>query len=1059
MPKKPELPPELSLLKKSLDKECNLIDYFLICGIPPLLSDYENLPPPKILSKFPPFDKAHIGIDDGIITYLFPNDSFRIQNFNSIPQSKFFSFILDNNVYSYDQPQKYVSALMIYEPLSTYKTIELKSKNDETVISFKNKNSPYHKLLNLYVPKIIAVVSVCPYINTHQKILSALYSYSQMKNVQLPIEKLIQSLVIEVPMPPRGIVAIDYSLLNVKINLKNSKLNEVSYKNYDMRVMFKLFNSDKVIEIYKSLLYENKIIFFSKNANYLTNCILTLLSLLYPFKYPFQVATPVPKANYNIIESISPFIFGINEAYVDTFFDDNEFDIEDTTILVVDIDKSELILKTKETFSPLPYKATEKIKEDIELLLSSQSDDKSQIDEEFNKKISECFFEYVANIIKNYESHLNNEYYTSKENIQNTNINTLFHVDDFINYASYYDRPFYTKFVNDSQMFVEFIYKRMLPKNTIEKIDVMFINEKILDINNKSSFFPKDTPLTLTSSSEFNIKSTYVVPKQKELSSNELSYISSLTPSTYLSYYGAEISSQKFSYFLFPVMDPIYYSEENIKNYIPSPDFSNDIDVAAGDIAVKNANVDMVEMRNYVYVAWLELWAFSFSYNEKQERRYRFNQMIDILDKVIHLEMEIVDVLFEALAKANEDDMILRLYTKMIAIKINPSIYVHNLINKIIDRKSMNNLVKKKTMKNVDVDINNSNTFKYIIQSSQRRQFSKRTIKSFPESEVISDRITFYRYTTCIECQNKIDLFKTSIDFANMKKDVMWAMCPHCGTFLLPKIAVKTGIEFASDFDSMWTLNSSTATTDEVVLHSPFDMKNNVKDIVNDNVLDVVKFKAKFTAMFYNALWYFSINQISFEFLLPYRKDVEQSEICENDEITVSYFNNIESDVREIIARREKFDDVDVVYAERVDYVPMKRTTTMLSSLIDTTNMLNESGFVNTSTLLENSVNYDMMSKFSDSENDIGEIRNKIRFNRLKSIKEDEKDENNVEFDLNEENVKNILNFEDNEDNANFNIKDEIEKDEQNEILHYRAKSFEKKNKKEISEIKHSKSL
>ena len=33
-----------------------------------------------------------------------------------------------------------------------------------------------------------------------------------------------------------------------------------------------------------------------------------------------------------------------------------------------------------------------------------------------------------------------------------------------------------------------------------------------------------------------------------------------------LVYYGAEISSQKFSYFLFPVMDPIYYSEEDIKN-------------------------------------------------------------------------------------------------------------------------------------------------------------------------------------------------------------------------------------------------------------------------------------------------------------------------------------------------------------------------------------------------------------------------------------------------------------------------------------------------------------
>ena len=80
---------------------------------------------PSILCKFPEFDNNNDAIDEGIINYCFP-DGFKIFNHNasSEPKRKIFSIILDNNLFSSEYPQKYVTCILFYEKLSQYKKLQ-----------------------------------------------------------------------------------------------------------------------------------------------------------------------------------------------------------------------------------------------------------------------------------------------------------------------------------------------------------------------------------------------------------------------------------------------------------------------------------------------------------------------------------------------------------------------------------------------------------------------------------------------------------------------------------------------------------------------------------------------------------------------------------------------------------------------------------------------------------------------------------------------------------------------------------------------------------------------
>ena len=297
MPKK-IYPENIQKLKEQLETGNNLVDYFFVCGVPPSictneeiynisdenhLDNMKNILKPSLLCKFPEFDNNNDTIDEAIINYCFPNGFEMIHNPYSEQKREVFSIILDNNLFSSEYPQKYLTCIKFYEKLSQYKKLQQqiekieKNKDNPDFIDFEetsinsirnslkddknngihkhNKmltsilspvnvgdhvikdsnrekldegqmrntlNKPINKIKNYFIPKCICLVSIHPYVKLYQKILTNIYNYGLSTN-KIPLENIITNLIIEVPIPPRGLYSINYNYAFNEINSNNNQ--------------------------------------------------------------------------------------------------------------------------------------------------------------------------------------------------------------------------------------------------------------------------------------------------------------------------------------------------------------------------------------------------------------------------------------------------------------------------------------------------------------------------------------------------------------------------------------------------------------------------------------------------------------------------------------------------------------------------------------------------------------------------------------------------------------------------------------------------------------------
>ena len=1008
MPKK-IYPENIQKLKEQLETGNNLVDYFFVCGVPPsictneeiynisddnYLDNMKNILKPSLLCKFPEFDNNNDTIDEAIINYCFPNGFEMTYNTHSESKREVFSIILDNNLFSSEYPQKYLTCIKFYEKLSQYKKlqqqIEKIEKNkdnpnfidfDETLISSirnslkddKNNdirkhnkmltsilspvsvddhviedpnmgnfdlgqqrntiNQPIFKLKYYFIPKCICLVSIHPYVKLYQKILTNIYNYGLSPN-EIPLENIITNLIIEVPIPPRGLYLINYNYAFNEINSNNNQSSSRAQSQYIVQasqnqqqiqplqstennkllvteIDLKRFNSNLSftckLETIKHILFGSKILFFSsKNLNILSDTILSFLSLIFPFKYPFQVSSFLHKDNYRILESISPFIMGINEEYDKNFFEKNDITLEGMNVFIVDLDKKDDEKKNYELFSDeefpeFPNKLVSNLEKELKSLDSNDNNDnnKEKTSREFNEQYQEKFFHFFCEILKGYEDYLNLDFFKPKDDTI-TSIDALFHCEQFTKNSNHSqsDYNFYEKFVNDSQLFADFIYKRMLPRNNKELMDILIVNDYLTSIKKKIKFRNKDTE-----PNDYQIKSKYAVPKPRELSDEEIAKV--LSQTIELSQKGQIIKKIKpdnkngnnnknnllFNYTLFPILDfNIYCNNENLNQYMPPPDYSEEIDAINSDVISKSnlgQNRDRnMEMKNYLYLTWLEIWAFTFSYNDNTEKHYRFDQMLDVLDKVIHHEMNIFNLMFDVLNKNGENQMMLKLYQKLLQLKINPSTFIYNIISNIVDKNQIKNLVdemKKNSSKQLK--------FKDYYEKNNR----ERTFLSVNDNLPLDTKPKFYYDYSCISCNHTINLLNICKDFQNIRNDILWVKCKNCEDYNLPKIIVKFGLNYITNTQSKST------SIEDFVLHSPYNLKINIKNAVARQYgmeINISSFKSQFQPLFWNFIWYCAIHKLDYNILLPYSKNLEQlketSFYNPNREIfEVSYDDNI----------------------------------------------------------------------------------------------------------------------------------------------------------------------
>ena len=981
-------------LKEELDKANNLVDYFLIIGVEPsvFLNDwlyendlgkifelYKDKLRPKIISSFPCFEKHTIAFDDSILSHCFP-DGFELISSIYKPQPKLFSFILDNNYFNLNYPQKYLTCFLFYENIAGYRLLYEQNKilsvkhEDPTSYNFVPEMSSVMQNIknrNIYIPKCLLIMSLHPFFGEFEKILTEIYNYSinlvnpddkkddedekkdekkkqkgsikkkrkkVYQELYMPIDKIVENICIEIPEPPRGVSCLGYTLNNEKRIIKQNLMNQLPLVNINLKRLFVDFEVKDIISMYNYLFLETRILFFSRNIEILNIYIFGLLSFLYPFQYQYQIVTILPEQNFEIMESITPFIAGINQTFEEDFFEKRGFTLSDL-IVVVDIDNNRLVLinsseenvvpefpagnkkalknnlqkyindnlgdilkqvkkkkmemekenkKLKDTYTYIQEnnnidelnetydgqrsntkKSTVSTKEldiygdfDISELL-----DNFNIDYKFNKDIHQIFFNFNAILLANYSKFLNLDFYSS--NIMPC-LEILFKVEEYLNEIPQQDKEFYNKFISETQIFGDFLYLRMIPKNSKEKIRILLFDEKINE--NSTGIFSKPPPMIFTNCTDYEFKEKREVNAPRKVSEYDTNIYMEIKNRKKLLEYGVIVTNDdkkiKFKYPIFPKLTTKMFFQ-NMLDYSSPMNWNETIDNINADIISKShlggITLRQNDMFNYVYLCWMQMWAITFWYCEQKEQRYRFQELLKVLDISHCYDMEIFNLLFEAISlygKESKNYMILKLYDLILSQHLNPSLKIHSMVVKIMEKEKVEGNDQIKSLISNEID-----------KKYTKANFKKRAFRAKFNKHVLSEDITFFAFDNCTKCQNDINLETLCKDFKNMGREVLWAKCPRCNEYILPKLTFRLGKEI----NKSGYMRINTCEYESVVLYSPFTLKNNYKSSVlkNFNVkLDVDEYMKNYKEIFWDSLWYFKMNNLEYDFMLPYENNV-----------------------------------------------------------------------------------------------------------------------------------------------------------------------------------------
>ena len=472
---------------------------------------------PKIISKFPPNNSNFNEINDEIIiNHCFPKGLYVKNETKTNPY--FFSFELDNLLLNYSLEEKnihskiYFSCLRILESLDKYLKYkeEILSQLDNT-IAIKDDNEDINKnLSNIYISKVICFASVFPCYHELEQILNFIYqNYLEQKN-HLHLEKLIEQIVLKLPIPLNHELRIQLSLYSNKkeekilfpiYNIKEENLK--LYNTNQISLIFYFFNVDDVLKIFKYILLEIPILFFCEDKSNLTSIIESFISLLSPFKYVHPFISILPQKLYGFISVEKKFIFGIYETYNPNFFKKNEIEI-DKNIVIVSIDKKVgkidfilkenfdnnediLIIKEEKSYDynkkymnnynfvdkdciiyngtktdlinvELPNEAKKNLSEKLSSYIKKINGVKEIVySQEFNYKIMYYFYKFFVNILAGYTDYfLNSKYFFEAFSSKSCGFEVLFKKNKEKNISSF-------QFLKENFNFEEFVNKSDSP--------------------------------------------------------------------------------------------------------------------------------------------------------------------------------------------------------------------------------------------------------------------------------------------------------------------------------------------------------------------------------------------------------------------------------------------------------------------------------------------------------------------------------------------------------------------------------------------------------------------
>ena len=220
-----------------------------------------------------------------------------------------------------------------------------------------NKNWPI-----LHSTKCLLILSHYPYFNVFREVLETIYRTS-LSSSSLPIERYIQNIVSEVPLPPLGRVDVCFAIADTTITIWRPPRNQLPMIDFSLRPLFMLLSVENILVIFSAMCAESKICFCSSNIALLTPVIESFHSFLFPFVWQGAYIPVLPFYLTDILEAPVPFVVGIHGKYLL----DTPHEHRPDGVIFVDLDTNRVSigqnsLHPKLVVAPLPERAIVKLK-------------------------------------------------------------------------------------------------------------------------------------------------------------------------------------------------------------------------------------------------------------------------------------------------------------------------------------------------------------------------------------------------------------------------------------------------------------------------------------------------------------------------------------------------------------------------------------------------------------------------------------------------------------------------------------------------------------------------
>ena len=371
----------------------------------------------------------------------------------------------------------------------------------------------------VYVPYCICLISKYPYVVEMKKCLESIFTMiinNSMKNNKLDLNNLIMYLIHSVPIPERNTkVKCFIPYCNRGIELVCPKVQDISIMGTNISNILKIFGIDRIVTIFRLMLFEKKILFIDDDYTRLSLVTDSFITLLYPFEWVHTYIPIMSDQMIKYLETFLPFINGINSSLMnlvtDVFKNNDNEESEEVFLIYNKLDKFKLgcslttnhIKKYKYLHDNVPAlpssiekELRNKLKKSKEELdnINKNSKDKQKDLSELDFKIRNIFIDLFVQMFYDYKKYMT---FLEDDVVFNK---TLF-LEKITNNN---DKHFYDEFI-DTQLF------QMFTQNIVkDELNYFATKAKNYDQNKKLTS-TKNLPIKLNKEDkEYIIKPDYL---------------------------------------------------------------------------------------------------------------------------------------------------------------------------------------------------------------------------------------------------------------------------------------------------------------------------------------------------------------------------------------------------------------------------------------------------------------------------------------------------------------------------------------------------------------------